>query len=64
MDEVAGTHDLGAINRGEEVEITSSLKALFSHALLLLLYDSIAKISCSSLEKFISLAHFSAQIPI
>ena len=26
MDEVAGTHDLGAINRGEEVEITSSLK--------------------------------------
>ncbi len=26
MDEVAGSHDLGAINRGEEVEITSSIK--------------------------------------
>ena len=26
MDEVAGSHDLGAINRGEDVEIVSSLK--------------------------------------
>ncbi len=26
MDEVAGSHDLGAINRGEDVEITNSLK--------------------------------------
>jgi len=33
MDEVAGTHDLGAINRGENMEITSSLKNGISNEL-------------------------------